>query len=180
MITEGTTGYGQLTGDTIVNDGSIIADGAYIQNLAANTVNNGTVYIGGPSGLYWNNYGTLTNNGVFDFASVNVGTLYNLINDGKINLINGGGSTVLDVQGSLTLANLGTIQSVAGATLDIAGTLDLGGGTLDITPGSTLSSLQITGELTDGTVDPDSRNLACRLRRDLGRDHRARHARPDQ
>ena len=76
-------------------------------------------------------------------------------NTGQITIAAG---STLDEQTSISLTALGSIAN-AGLLL-FSGTLDLGGGTMDVKPGTSLADVAITGAVQNGTIFEDGGSLA--------------------
>ncbi len=151
------SGFGLLTAD-VVNLGSIqVSSGfASVFNLAADSFfnNQGSISIaGGTLDILVTDF---TNAGGIDIGSggdLLIGVQATLVNSGGITVEAGG---TLTLGGSLTLAGLqaGSITG-KGGTISIEGTLDLQGGTLDLTAGGPFANLAISadsGIIANGTI----------------------------
>ena len=151
---------GALTLDEIISDGLIDIVGGTV-DLSLGTLDNaGVITIGG--GTVDLSQGTLNNAGVITIGAN--GTL-----DGELILnavaANGGSITIaaggtLDLLGARTLsgdtvAGLGSVTSTGGLLL-VDGSLNLGGGTLDLAATGPLSEFGVAGALANGTVDADA------------------------
>jgi hypothetical protein len=74
-------------------------------------------------------------------------TAADFANDGTISVTN----AALSISDSISLSALGKLV-LNNATIDIGGTLNIGGGTLAIGAGSAWGRVALTGEITDGTI----------------------------
>jgi hypothetical protein len=143
--------YAPSAGEGFVNDGTMLLSGGVLQDYENDFVNAGSIALtaGEVFSVESPSY-TLSNSGRI---SVGAGSVFNaggtFSNTGSITIAHGG---TLALSGTTTLSQL-TLASIANAgLLDITGTLDLGGGTLDIAQGTTFSDVLIDGDLTDGTI----------------------------
>ncbi len=141
--------YFPATGDTVVNDGTLNLSGGTFVNYATTLDNVGTIALSG-SEVFDNEAST-------SYTLDNIGTIIigagseletygsNFVNAGSISIAAGG---LLYVSGLTTLANLGHISGAG--TVEIVGTLNLNGGTLNL--GNTASNLQLGGFVENGTI----------------------------
>ncbi len=158
-----------LAGTSLDNAGTITADG-FLSDQVEATTNSGTIALGDGSGDR-NVISDLTSSGSLvlsgtgttllaagDFAnsgSIAIGgsdtlNLYgDFDNTGTITVASGG---TLDLATSETLDQLGSITRDPGGILDLDGTLDLSGHTLDVTPGSLFDGVELTGTIAGGTI----------------------------
>ena len=130
---------GTLTLNEIINDGLIDIVGGTV-DLSQGTLNNAGVISIGSNGARG---GELMLNAT-------------AANGGSITIAAGG---TLDLLGAQTLsgdtvAGLGSVTSMGGLLL-VGGSLDLGGGTLDLAATGPLSEFEVAGQLSNGTVDAD-------------------------
>ena len=125
----GRTGGTGVTGDMIVNQGTITA-----------SVAGGTLTLGGPA---FSNQGRIV---VGQGETLSIAAQA-FSNTGTI-VATGG---VVSIAGSLTLGQLGQV-SLANGALAVAGTLDLGGGMLAIGTGSADGRVLLTGTVRNGTI----------------------------
>jgi hypothetical protein len=87
-----------------------------------------------------------------------------IVNDGGTVTTNAGGTVsgitfVTPVAGTISLSDLQTLEAGNTGPITITGTLDLQGGTLDITATGSLSSIEIAGTVRDGTIIEDGGTL---------------------
>ena len=155
----GTGSNVQIGGNgTLINDGLILATGTDVTENDYQFTNAGTLTLGGSENFYINGGNSFTNTGVINIGSGATLSNYFQIgfsNSGLINIAAGG---TLQTNGYQTLATLGDLTG--GGTLDITGTLDLQGGTLDLSPGSIYANLRLDGgTLENGTVIEDGATL---------------------
>ena len=124
---------GSYAGATIVNEGTILAEGSYTQVSSPQFINAGTITIGGTD--------TFETTGTF-------------VNTGSMSVTAGG---VFKISGLASLSALGAISNAG--TLDINGTLDGGGGTIDIAPTTAFSTLELQGTIENATLKGNAGNF---------------------
>ncbi len=149
--------YGIINGSTVVNRGLIQTTGLLYDN-ASSLVNVGSIVT---SGMFVAQGSSFTNAGVLSISAGGTAELFStaLANTGSITVAAGG---TLIVQGSYTLAQLGSIAVASGGVVDLNGTLNLGGGTLDVAPGTAFCNVVMgTGaDIIGGTIKADGGTLA--------------------
>jgi hypothetical protein len=128
---------GGVTGDAIVNQGSITAATA-----------GGTLTLGGPDFV---NQGQIT---VSNADTLCISS-QQFSNTGTITVSGG----ELSLGGSLMLAELGHL-ALSNGVLAVSGTLNLGGGTLAVGSGTSIGQLLLTGTISNGTIVDSGNGLA--------------------
>jgi Hint domain len=147
-----------IAGTTLDNHGQIQLDldpDGYFHSIAASFVNDGGLVIGSGPGNKW----TFTG-GVFQNAgSIEIGGQGTLAIAAGVSFANTGvitvdNNAVLELDQNVTLAELTGTGSIdnAGGQLVLGGTLDLGGGTLNVASSSPFSSLSLSGTVQNGTI----------------------------
>jgi len=162
--------------DTLINNGTIDADGGTLAIYDGTFSNTGSIAAAGGDVLV--DGSSFGNSGSISIAADGTLDLSNttLANDGQIS-IGAGGELILNAvasdSGGITLDSVGTLDLQGpltdldgvtgdGGVLLIGGSLDLGGGTLDVRPTGPTSTVEVsrTATLADGTVIADGGTLA--------------------
>ncbi|HNJ75930.1 MAG TPA: hypothetical protein PLE72_04135, partial [Azospira sp.] len=149
-------GYGTISDSsvaTIVNSGTLIANtvGQTLSINPTNLTNSGTLQVTAGTlsvaPTNWTNTGTISiQGGSFSLSGSN------LVNTGTTTVDPG---ATLTLTGNLTLASLGTFSRGAGSSINLSGTLALGGGTLDIGSAGAFGTgglTTLTGTIANGTI----------------------------
>ena len=152
-LTYDASGNGYLEG-TIVNQGQVVVTDAELNLYYNGTLTNaGTITATGSGEFYEYGGATFTNSGLLAIEAGATADLAAFSNTGSITVAAG---ATLELTGSYSLDSLGGIAVAPGGVIDVTGTLDFGGGTLDILAGSAFGNLEVSGDLVGGTLKPDT------------------------
>jgi hypothetical protein len=152
------TGVADFEGQTLVNLGSLNATGGAVGVYTTVLTNTGTTTLSGTATETV--YSPTIDNAAL--ISIGAGTALYLqdptqfTNTGSIAIADGG---LLVIGGSLTLAQLASIGAGSSGQIEFTGTLDLGGGTLDIAPGTAFADVTIAGTVENGTIEQNGGTL---------------------
>jgi hypothetical protein len=152
LETAGTTALDMITGaGTIINDGSILADGTSGTVILETTdfLNEGAITVNGGEALEIQVFGTFANDGRLGISNGSTVTLADasaFTNTGSIQIGSGSQLDLYDYSPDMSQG-----QTVGG-TVEIDGVLDAGGNTIELDPTGAFSELDNFGTLENATL----------------------------
>jgi hypothetical protein len=160
-VTGGTAYFADnSTGSTFDNQGSVSVDNGMLNVYNSTFSNEGSVEVGN-GGLLSIYTASFSNTGTITVGSGGALQLYSPLADAGTIVVGSGGT--LDLQEDFVLSDLvgSGITIEPGATLEISGSLDLGGGVLDLAPSGAFGNVVLSGgTIADGTIFVDGGNFS--------------------